>query len=353
MEAKLPTTSTIIVLRFSAMGDVALLASVIEELSQHNPSVKIVIVSRSFFKAFFNHIPQVVFHPIEPKGIHKGLLGLRRLSEELAGYNADAIADVHENLRSRIISFFCRKKGIRIVRIDKGREEKKAMTRPRNKILIPLKTTAQRYADVFSQLGLNIKLSNKLVKKKRIIGSKVLALLGEESKIRIGISPFAQHQYKMFPLPKMEEVIAILSKKGYQIFIFGGGNAEKEIAEPWESKYKSVQSIIGKINLDEELDLISNLDLMISMDSAGMHLASLVGTPVVSVWGPTHPYAGFLGYGQKLENCIQVDHPNRPNSVYGNKPCLAEGTSCIDLVTVEMIVNKLEENIKNLAIDRK
>lgn len=348
MEAKLPTRSTIIVLRFSAMGDVALLASVLEELAFQNPSLKIVMVSRNLFKAFFNHIPQVVFHPIEPKGIHKAIFGLQKLSNELAQYNADAIADVHENLRSRIISFFCKRKGLRIVRIDKGREEKKEMTRPRNKILVPLKTTAQRYADVFTQLGFGIKLSNTLIKKKRHISSNVSAMLGEENKIRIGISPFAQHQYKMYPLVKMEEVLATLASNRYQIFIFGGGDSERTITETWENKYNNVQSVIGKINLDEELDLISNLQLMISMDSAGMHLASLVGTTVVSIWGPTHPYAGFLGYGQKLENCVQVDHANRPNSVYGNKPCLAEGTSCIDLVTVEMVIDKVEENLKQI-----
>lgn len=348
MESKLPASATIIVLRFSAMGDVALLASVIEELAYQNPSLRIVMVSRSLFKAFFNHIPQVVFHPIEPKGIHKGFFGLRKLSRELSKYNANAIADVHENLRSRIISFFCKKENLKIVRIDKGRQEKKAMTRPRNKILIPLKTTAQRYADVFSQLGFKIKLSNTIIKKNREMGANVLAILGEKNNIRIGFSPFAQHIYKMYPLTKMEEVVSILSSKGYQIFIFGGGDSDKNIAETWANRYKNVQSVIGKINLDEELDLISNLHMMVSMDSAGMHLASLVGTTVVSIWGPTHPYLGFLGYGQKLENCVQVNHPNRPNSVYGNKPCLAEGNSCIDLVTVEMVVQKVEENLKQM-----
>ena len=43
-----------------------------------------------------------------------------------------------------------------------------------------------------------------------------------------------------------------------------------------------------------ELNLMSHLDVMLSMDSANMHLASLVNIPVVSVWGATHPYAGFM-----------------------------------------------------------
>ena len=341
-----PASRTIIVLRFSAMGDVALLAAVLQEVVQQNPSVKIVMVSRPLFEAFFLHIPQIIFHGMDTKGVHKGVKGLHRLSKELQQYNADAIADVHENLRSKTISFFCKKKGLQISQIDKGRAEKKALTRKKNKVLVPLKTTAQRYADVFTQLGLSVQLSNQLKKSSHEISPTMAALLGPTNNKKIGVSPFAQHQYKMYPLEKMEVVVKSLTAKGYDVFIFGGGEKEKEVAEKWALASDQVTSMIGKINLKEELDLISALDLMISMDSAGMHLASLVGTTVVSIWGPTHPYAGFLGYGQKLENCVQVSHPIRPNSIYGNKPCFAEGTTCIELVTVEMILEKVEENLK-------
>jgi ADP-heptose:LPS heptosyltransferase len=86
---------------------------------------------------------------------------------------------------------------------------------------------------------------------------------------------------------------------------------------------------------------------MLSMDSAGMHMASLMGLPVVSIWGPTHPYAGFLGYGQSLTDCIQIDHPNRPNSIYGNKPCLCGVYPCIDLISPESVVNKVKERVEN------
>jgi ADP-heptose:LPS heptosyltransferase len=76
-----------------------------------------------------------------------------------------------------------------------------------------------------------------------------------------------------------------------------------------------------------------------------MHIASLMGVPVVSVWGPTHPYAGFLGYGQSESDCIQIDHPSRPNSIYGNKPCMCGVENCIDLIQPETIVNKIKEKL--------
>lgn len=335
----------IIVLRFSAMGDVAMVASVFKEFSAENPSVEIIMVSRNAFKPFFSGIPNLVFHAILPNSTHKGFSGLYKLYRELNQYEPTAIADLHDNLRSRIISSFFRLGGIKIRRIDKGRAEKNALTRSKNKIFKPLKQTVERYADVFRSLGFELNLSHKLVNKPQVVPDKAKNLFKNKSTKKIGISPFAQHIYKVYPLNKMEEVISTLNALGHEIFIFGGGKSEETIAENWAEKFTNTYNLIGKYNLTDELAIISNLEVMLSMDSSGMHMASLVGIPVISIWGPTHPYAGFLGYGQLEHDCIQIAHPARPNSIYGNKPCLCGVENCMDLIKPETIVNKIKEKL--------
>jgi len=339
------STEKIIVLRFSAMGDVAMVASVLKEFSAQNPSIEIIIVSREAFKPFFDGIENLTFHAIQPKTNHKGIDGLFRLYKQLRKYKPTAVADLHDNLRSRAVSTFFRLTGTRIKRIDKGRAEKKALTRSVNKIFKPLRQTVDRYADVFRELGFNVELSHQLKKVRREMPAKAEKLFRNKTGKKIGISPFAQHIYKVYPLEKMEKVISSLSKSGYELFIFGGGKTEQETAEKWANAYSNTYNTVGNFNLNEELDIISNLDLMLSMDSSGMHMASLVGVPVVSVWGPTHPYAGFLGYGQMESDCVQVDHPARPNSIYGNKPCFCGVESCMDLINPETIVNKIKEKL--------
>lgn len=338
-------TQKIIVLRFSAMGDVAMVASVLQEFTAQNPHVELVMVSRPAFKPFFAGIPNLVFHAIEPKTIHKGIGGLYKLFKELRKYNPAAIADLHDNLRSRTISTFFRLTGTTIKRLDKGREEKKALTRATNKIFKPLKKTVERYADVFRELGFTLKLSHQIHKSARAVPANARTLFIDNTTKKIGISPFAQHIYKVYDLAKMEKVVASLSNQGHQLFIFGGSKTEQAVAEEWAKKHANTHNLIGNYNLTEELAIISNLDLMVSMDSSGMHMASLVGIPVVSIWGPTHPYAGFLGYGQLESDCIQIDHPARPNSIYGNKPCLCGVENCIDLIAPETIVNKIKEKL--------
>lgn len=337
----MPQKGKIIILRFSAMGDVAMVASVLQEFSEQNPLVEMVMVSRSSFKPFFEGIPNLAFYPLDPKVAHKGFFGVYKLFKELLKFKPIAIADLHDNLRSRLLCTFFRLCAVKIRRIDKGRAEKRALTRKNNKVLQPLRQTVDRYADVFKTLGFNIRLKHQLTRKTKDVPAKALSLFENQNSKRIGISPFAQHIYKMYPLEKMEQVIAKLDALSYQIFIFGGGAEEKNIAENWETQFVNVKNLIGKFTLAEELTIISQLDVMLSMDSSGMHMASLMGVPVVSIWGPTHPYAGFLGYGQKLEDCIQIDHPNRPSSIYGNKPCLCGTVDCIDLIEPQVVCQKI------------
>ena len=96
------------------------------------------------------------------------------------------------------------------------------------------------------------------------------------------------------------------------------------------------------MSLNEELQQISKLKTMISMDSANMHLASLVGTRCVSVWGSTHHFAGFLGYGQSVDDVVEVkDLTCRPCSVFGDKPCYRGDWACLQELDIQKINDKI------------
>lgn len=330
----------ILVMRFSAMGDVAMVAPVLQAFQQQNPQVELIMVSRPTFNAFFDSIPNLSYLPLYTESRHKGILGLWRLFKELKKKQIDGIADLHNNLRSRILGLFFRLAGYRVIVMHKGRKEKKTLIKHKqtNSHLTP---TVERYAQVFRALGFPIILNHKLEKSTRPIPSKYDYIFKETS-IKIGIAPFAQHPYKVWSLDNWPILFQAFPLSNYHFIIFGGGDKEKEIAEEWSTIFPNVTNSIGKLNLKKELDLISNLDLMISMDSSGMHMASLVGTRCLSIWGATHPSAGFLGYGQSIDDCLQVEHPNRPSSIYGNKPCICNGIEAINLVTPTTVINKIK-----------
>jgi len=307
----------ILVIRLSAMGDVAMVVPVLRAFTLQYPNVKITVLTRAFFKPFFRDLVNVTVFPAEVKGKHKGVFGLYKLSKELKTLKIDAIADLHNVLRSNILKFFFF--GKPVIQIDKGRAEKKALVSGKKFEL--LKTTHQRYADVFIKLGFPIDLTEPSFPEKPVLNNKLQTIIGVNSKKQIGIAPFAAHEGKMYPLNLMKDVINSLSKD-YNIVLFGGGEIEINTLNNLAKNVKNVSSVAGKLSLDEELDIISNLDIMLSMDSGNAHIAAMLGIKVVTIWGVTHPFAGFTPFNQSKDYMLLADRekfPEIPTSIYGNK----------------------------------
>jgi ADP-heptose:LPS heptosyltransferase len=332
----------ILVIRFSALGDVAMTVPVIKNLLAQNPSLKITFLSGPFVAPFFKDIERLSFYSINVKD-YKGIAGIYRLTKKLKKDIAfDAIADLHNVLRTKLLRLFLANKNT--VVIDKGRAEKKQLTKPKNKNLHQLKTSFQRYADVFVKLGFPLQLNKEIgiTSLQPNVSLLPFAKIGNE-KI-IGIAPFAKHSAKMYPLQKMLEVInMLLTDNKNKILLFGTAS---EIAQLENSglNHPNIFSMTGRLSFADELNVISQLDVMLSMDSANMHLASLYNVPVVSLWGGTHPYLGFYGWGQAEKNKLQIDLPCRPSSVFGNKPCPVHGDAgCMQDITPQMVVEKVQQ----------
>ena len=332
----------ILAIRFSAMGDVAMTVPVIKNVLQQNPALQITVVSNAFFKPLFQNIDRCHFYGANLKAQHKGVAGMYRLYKELqATSKFDVIADLHSVLRSSTLKLFFKFSNIPTATIDKGRSEKKALTRKEDKICKPLMPMHERYADVFRSLGISVMLNNQApFPKNQTIPQEVKDIFSSYKKI-IGIAPFAQYEEKMYPLKKTKLVVQKLAAENNLVLLFGGAKNEAAILQQWAIEIPNVHNMAGKFSFTQELAIISNLTTMVSMDSANMHLASLFGVPVVSIWGATHPFAGFNGWAQQNENVVQAQLYCRPCSVFGNKPCYRGDHACMQMVTNQMIIEKV------------
>jgi len=304
------------------MGDVAMSIPVIRALTEKHPECKITVLSKPFFKPLFDKIPQVSFFAAQVNTKHKGILGLFKLYRELKKENITHVADFHNVLRSKILRTLFIFNGNPCICINKGRTEKKALTRTKNKIFKQLKTSHQRYAEVLNKLGFNLDLSNPTLIEKKKLSEKITIITGLKTDTWIGIAPFAAFKGKVYPLQLMEEVIKEMASKGFKIFLFGGGKHEIKILNTIENTYKNVINLAGQLSFKEELKVISELDLMVSMDSGNAHLAAMQQVKTITLWGVTHPYAGFAPFHQPDDYCLISDlekYPKIPCSIYGNK----------------------------------
>ena len=310
----------VLVFRFSAMGDVAMLVPVLRRLYHQNPGIKVTLVTRPFFAPIFNEFPDLQIITPDFKNTHKGVKGLWKLFIALKKLRPTVVADLHAVLRTHLLRLFFRLFGYRVQKINKARAAKRRLTRAKNKIFAPLQSTPYRYAEVFSKAGFDIDLSVNEHTDPLPLPESIVQSLPSKERRWIGIAPFAAHPGKVYPLDLMQKIIAFLQQE-HSVFLFGGGASEAQQCLLWEKAYPNVTSLANRFIFKEELAIISNLNLMLSMDSANAHLAANYNIPVVTLWGQTHPFAGFAPFGQPASWAITADrtqNPKLPTSVYGS-----------------------------------
>ncbi len=332
------------------MGDVAMTVPVLRALANQYPELQLTVISRPFFQPFFKDIQNLRFFAFDEKERHKGIKGLWRLFQDLKSLNIDAFADLHNVLRSKVIRTLFAVSGTKTAFLDKGRAEKTALTRVENKIFMPLATMFERHQAVFESLGFPLDLSQSHFPDKAPLQQPELAAIVSRSQKVIGIAPFAQYESKVYPLDLMQQVVnELAANENYTIFLFGGGQKEKEKLQILVGDKTNVFNMAGKVPFTSELNLISHLDVMLSMDSGNAHIAAMLGVSVVTLWGATHPYAGFLPFNQSLDNALVSDrnqYPKLPTSVYGNKK-VAGYENAMRTILPHQVVARIELILKS------
>ena len=333
----------VLVIRLSALGDVAMTIPVLYPVCKANPSTRFVMLTKKWPASMFHDRPaNLMVIGIDVKTEYKGVAGLMRLAKQLRrDYDIDAVADLHNVLRSRVIGLCMKLHGIPVVRLDKQRARRKALIT--HKTGEPVTPTIERYRNVFSQLGLKAPADFTRLYDGKPLPASPIVPDKKPGQRWIAVSPFSAHEGKVYPLELMQQVVASLSEhENYQVFLMGGGKEEKIALRKMVGKNKRVISMAEiKHGFIDEFALLGKCDLMLTMDSANMHLASLMGVKALTIWGATAPSCGFLGYGQDAADDLQLDMDCRPCSIYGERSCRYGDYRCLKNIPAEEVVKRV------------
>ena len=318
----------ILVIRLSALGDVALLAPLMHQYSQANADLRFTVAGPPLLEPLFSGMSNVTYLGLKKRQsfikIYKALLSV----------GADTVIDLHKVNRVGFALTLLRLRHLfnfsfRIYALRKGRLSRWLFLH--HLCIQPRRRQYERYQDVFSRAG--------------IAGASSVPLLAQTNGTpSIGIAPFAQHPGKVWPWPQVQQLVALLSEKGYRVLLFGSANEAPQLQDLANS-LPNVESVAGQYPFAKELEIIASLGLMVSMDSANMHFASALGIPVVSIWGATHPDFGFYGYGQDRANALCAGLPCQPCSAFGNKPCRYGDHRCLQTISPEAVVARIKSII--------
>ena len=337
------TQKTILIIRTSALGDVAMAVPVIYALARQYPRWRVLVLTRPFFTRIFRqHPPNISFVLADWQGKHRGLAGLARLAQELARENIAAVADLHNVPRSWMIDLFFYFRGIPVAMTDKGRLKRRALTRLKNKHASPQRPYILRHADVLKRLHMPVRLESALLPSPAETRKRPLPVdIPQDGKPLVGVAPFARYPTKTYPPELMEQTVTLLAAQGCHVFLFGAKGKEERTLKHWEARHPGCTALPGRLEIEEELELMGRLDAMVSMDSANMHLASLAGIPVVSVWGSTTPQCGFMGWQQKEAYAICLHLPCQPCSISGRQECPLRHFDCMRSISPESVAKRV------------
>jgi len=336
------------------MGDVILLLPVIQGLVASNPDIEVYLITQKGFFSIFQNIERLHLIEIDLKGKNKGFLGLYKLfcsvKDEI---NPDMVFDLHRVLRSYVLDVLFFMFNFKVWRFNKGTFIKYLVIHYK-KLTYMLPGTVDRYAEVFIKAGYTVQLA-----KPPLFVRNSLSVSNDNLFVKpiiIGIAPFAKHKQKIWSTDRVEAMIKEINiKYDAQIVLFGGGHSELSILRRISMRNSNCIVSADHFAFSDEIGLMSKLTLMVSMDSANMHLSAMAGVPTVSIWGATHPVLGFAPYNQPKENIIQYvgNQLNcRPCSVYGNKKCIyTNSIRCMEYISVDIVIDRINEIINNTKMD--
>ena len=335
---------------FSSISNVAAIVPQLYGLVNDYPQHEFIVLSRSFLRPLFDKINNITFVGSDIRGAHKSPIGIYRLFKELKALRPDVVLDMQRSWRTKMITRLFILSGTKTLAIGFASAEQKRLIKRGAEKYHPIPTIFDRQARLYAKIGLKVndsfcKLYEPSIEQK----DKITKLYGEKQGQWIGIAPFSIARGKTLPFRKMKNIIMHFDKQpNTKIFLFGAGEMENELLSDWQSLYENVYAVYTNLQLDDELALMNQLDVMVSMDSANMHLASLMAVPVVSVWGATHPYSGFLGWKQSINNCVGVDFSCRPCTAHSDRKCKYGDYRCLESLHSSKIIEVIERNLEKI-----
>jgi len=305
------STRKLLLIRFSALGDVAMTIPMIRAFNRAFPDVELSMLSKAFPLTIFSFesgLNTIAFDPQK----YRGLFGLWQLSKLIVAEGITDVADLHFSLRSRILCFFLRWRGLNISQRTKQRRLRRQWTRKGPKPKELLDTQVQAYLKTIARLGF-------LLEEKVLLDEIVRNRVSAEFQ-KVGIAPFAAHKHKTYPIGLTAELLKQLSTK-YRTVLFGANGIESQQFDQWVSDGIAHENAATR-SFEMQIQEIQSLGVMISMDSANGHIAANYGVPVITIWGATAPSCGFSVLAQPDENQFLPDpekYPFLPSSIFGKR----------------------------------
>ncbi len=316
-----------LVVRFSSLGDIITTTAFLVALRERYPEAEIYYATKHQFAELLEDQPYL-----------NGVFGLKD-NESLPVYakrinlGFDCVFDLHKNPRSMLLGYLLQPKQIK--RVKKHTLYRLSLVYPILKPVARKRKTRYNIDDQLDLIGADYSFKPRLFVEKANLGLK---------RPIVGIAAGAKWETKRWRIDGFEELIGMLHENcGASIVLFGSKD-EESIGKRLSKACESVLNLTGKLSIRQTASCMADCDIVVSNDSALMHMAVALDKPVVAIFGPT--VEGF-GFFPKSEKSLVIENREltcRPCSLHGTNRCPRNDHACmkeIDALSVFEGVKKL------------
>lgn len=326
----------ILIVRFSSIGDIVLTFPVVAAIKSLFPDCKIDYVTKKNFKVLLEGCPA-----IDEVFLLEGSLHALRRKINLAQY--DAILDLHNNLRTRLLLGFHLK---RVFRFPKNNLEKWLLTTFK---IFPKKRkhVVERYLSTLSGLESNWKIdtANNPYTIPSSAQFDIQARFSLVPKSYVAIAIGAQFATKRLPT---DMLIDLVKKIAGPVLLLGGKEdqtASNAILDACQGQH--LVSAVGLTTIHESAWLVKNARALVTHDTGLMHIGASFDVPLHVIWGNTIRDFGMYPYRLEQEEVFQYEVSGlscRPCSKIGHQSCPKGHFACMrnqDLTGIAAALNQL------------
>lgn len=336
------TMKPVIVMRYSAMGDVAIACEVVKRMCKRYPRQAFIFMTDERYAQLAPKCNNLTTKAIRIKE-YKGVPMIMGLGFTIAKqYEFDKVIDLNDTIRTKLIRMALRLKNKKVFVVNKHRIQCFIKFHFQSKRQLKLRHTAEMMADAITYAGYPLSINDIEFNDKTTSNGIIKSQQTEQ--INIGIACFSSKRNKEYPKELLVQLIDMLqNNSNIRVSVFGKGQRETEIGNEL-SKLTNCMSCINEDDMQSDIDNIRNMNLMICVDTGWMHIASLIGKPVISLWGPTQPSCGYYPLHQARDIAVTLSMPCSPCSVYGKKACRYNNVKCME-IPVEMVYKNVMKYI--------
>ncbi len=317
----------ILVIRLSSLGDLVLLVPELLRLRRAAPGAVIHLLTRERFAGLFEG--NTYLDDVLTLG-GGGPGELLRMRARLARERYDAVVDAHGVTRSSILYHALR--APKKIRIEKNEIRKFMLIVGKLNLYRGAVTQSDRYARLVAALGAEPGggcLEMPLPPHAAAAADAVLSRSAEGGRRLVAFAPGARWETKTWPRERYVEVMRETARRGFATLLIGGAADLDRNAEIAAAVSPAPLDLTGKLSILESAAALKRCAALVTNDSAPLHLAEAVGTPVVALFGPT---VREFGYFPRLERSVALEtklgcRPCSRNGArrcpYGTKECLA------------------------------